>query len=131
MGATDRQKEGSFVWNYNGVDIDYEEYFELGSGEPENNDYNDCVEIEKNSGIWTIVNCQKRNHVLCERLLAKPTNVPSGGSVVTQDEQFCSYFDNQVEKIFSLTEENLHSDPGNIVENIDFNPDLSTYLPFT
>ena len=81
-----------------GENIDYEE---LGNEELENHDsIMNCLELNR-EGLTGYVDCNKKNYVLCERLIMKTTNVTRKPIL---DEQFCKYFDNQIEEVFLLKE---------------------------
>ena len=59
-----------------------------------------CLELNM-EGFTEYVDCNKKNYVLCERLIMKTANVTRKPIL---DEQFCKYFDNQIEEVFLLKE---------------------------
>ena len=99
-----------------GENIDYEE---LGSGELENYEsIMNCLELNR-EGLTEYVDCNKKNYVLCERLIMKTTNVTRNPIV---DEQFCKYFDNQIEEVF-LLKETVSNTKGQIPNSTEGTPD--------
>ena len=59
-----------------------------------------CLESNR-EGLTEYVDCNKKNYVLCERLIMKTGNVTRKP---IEDNQFCKYFDNQIEEVFLLKE---------------------------
>lgn len=98
-----------------GEPIDYDE---LGSGELENYDsIMNCLELNR-EGLTEYVDCNKKNYVLCERLIMKPTNVTRKPIL---NEQFCKYFDNQIEEVF-LLKETVSNTKGQILNSTEGTP---------
>ena len=95
------------------------EYEELGSGELENYDsIMNCLELNT-EGFSEYVDCNKKNFVLCERLIMKTTNITRKPIL---DEQFCKYFDNQIEEVF-LMKQTVSKTKGQISNSTEGTPD--------
>ena len=60
-----------------------------------------CLELNM-EGFTEYVDCNKKNYVLCERLIIKTAANVTRKPIL--DEQFCEYFDNQIEDVFLLKE---------------------------
>ncbi len=64
IGLNDIDEESSWIWSKNSEPLG--EYQNWKSGEPNNNDNEDCVEIYSNSKKWNDKNCSSQKNFICE-----------------------------------------------------------------
>ena len=74
LGGQDINKEGSWIWQTSGDDIDYSKF---QPGEPNGGTGENCLLMYYENGNWIDSTCTNAyNYHLCERLAAKPTLPP-------------------------------------------------------
>ena len=65
IGIDDKSKEGHFIYASDGTSVEYTNWH---SGQPDNHNNEDCVDLIKDFGYeWNDHQCEVKNSFICER----------------------------------------------------------------
>ena len=89
LGGQDINKEGSWIWQTSGDDIEYSKF---QVGEPNGGANENCLLMYYENGNWMDIPCTNAyNYHLCERLAPKPALPPQSRAGIYQHIQINAY----------------------------------------
>ena len=96
LGGQDILKEGNWIWQNSGDDIDYTKF---QPGEPNGGTGENCMNMYYENGNWIDVNCLNAlSYHVCERPAAKPTPTKPG-----KEGKLLNYVHDNISRFFHVS----------------------------